>query len=93
MRSDLPTVGIANPDNVASVHGHNAILIAEDTGKHVNNIMWKYAIRPDPVAVFVFVASSSSPLLPFTSSSLCVGRAKSEVSDRRIYRDLRSLFA
>ena len=92
MRSDLPVVGIANPDNVASVHGHNAILIAEDTGKHVNNIMWKYAIRPDPVAVFVFVASSSSPLLPFTSSSL-FGRAKSEVSDRRIYRDLRSLFA
>jgi secreted PhoX family phosphatase len=40
--NECDLAGIANPDNVASVHGHGAILIAEDTSKHVNNIMWKY---------------------------------------------------
>lgn len=33
---------ISNPDNVAAVQGHAALLIAEDTGNHENNIMWKY---------------------------------------------------
>ena len=33
---------ISNPDSVASVHGHAALPIGEDTGNHLNNIMWKY---------------------------------------------------
>lgn len=33
---------VSNPDNVAAVQGHAALLIGEDTGNHKNNIMWKY---------------------------------------------------
>mmetsp|Transcript_107098 Transcript_107098/g.313199 ORF Transcript_107098/g.313199 Transcript_107098/m.313199 type:complete len:675 (+) Transcript_107098:128-2152(+) len=36
------TAGISNPDNVAAIQGHAALLIGEDTGNHLNNIMWKY---------------------------------------------------
>merc|ERR1711988_1732766 len=34
--------GISNPDNVAAMHGHNMLLIGEDTGYHHNNILWLY---------------------------------------------------
>merc|ERR1719409_667838 len=37
--------GISNPDNVASLHGHKMLLIAEDTGNHFNNIMWLYDLE------------------------------------------------
>lgn len=40
--NECNTTFISNPDNVASVQGHNALLIGEDTGNHKNNIMWKY---------------------------------------------------
>jgi len=37
--------GIANPDNVAAMHGHSMLLIGEDTGMHHNNIMWLYDLK------------------------------------------------
>merc|ERR1712226_460871 len=37
--------GVSNPDNVASLHGHKMLLIAEDTGNHFNNIMWLYDLE------------------------------------------------
>jgi len=36
---------IANPDNVASMHGHKMLLIAEDTTYHYNNILWLYDLE------------------------------------------------
>jgi len=37
--------GIANPDNVAAMHGHHKLLIGEDTSMHNNNIMWLYDLQ------------------------------------------------
>lgn len=37
--------GISNPDNVAALHGHKMLLIAEDTRGHYNNIMWLYDLE------------------------------------------------
>eukprot|EP00747_Dinoflagellata_sp_TGD_P003427 gnl/TRDRNA2_/TRDRNA2_108334_c1_seq1.p1 gnl/TRDRNA2_/TRDRNA2_108334_c1~~gnl/TRDRNA2_/TRDRNA2_108334_c1_seq1.p1 ORF type:complete len:223 (-),score=34.48 gnl/TRDRNA2_/TRDRNA2_108334_c1_seq1:110-778(-) len=37
--------GISNPDNVAALHGHKMLLIAEDTSGHYNNIMWLYDLE------------------------------------------------
>jgi hypothetical protein len=34
--------GIANPDNLAAIHGHRALLIGEDSWMRPNNILWKY---------------------------------------------------
>merc|ERR1719409_1619027 len=42
--------GIANPDNVAALHGHKMLLIAEDTGNHHNNIMWLYDLERKKLA-------------------------------------------
>merc|ERR1719231_498906 len=36
---------ISNPDNVAALHGHKMLLIAEDTSGHYNNIMWLYDLE------------------------------------------------
>merc|ERR1712054_305051 len=36
------TLGIANPDNVAFMVGHDKLLIGEDTGYHKNNAVWGY---------------------------------------------------
>ena len=35
---------IANPDNVAYLDGLDVLLIAEDTSKHENNVLWSYNI-------------------------------------------------
>merc|ERR1712087_152564 len=42
--------GISNPDNVASMHGHKMLLIAEDTSNHFNNIMWLYDLEKRELA-------------------------------------------
>jgi secreted PhoX family phosphatase len=36
--------GIANPDNLAFVHGHGLLLVAEDTEKHAHNALWAYDV-------------------------------------------------
>ncbi len=36
--------GIANPDNLAFVHGHGLLLVAEDTDRHVHNALWAYDV-------------------------------------------------
>jgi len=36
------TEGIANPDNIASIHGHASLLIGEDSKYHENNFLWHY---------------------------------------------------
>merc|ERR1719359_1722309 len=41
---------IANPDNVASMHGHKMLLIAEDTTYHYNNILWLYDLEKRELA-------------------------------------------
>jgi hypothetical protein len=39
---DCDIHNIANPDNVAFMHGHDILLIGEDTDKHKNNAVWAY---------------------------------------------------
>jgi secreted PhoX family phosphatase len=41
---------IANPDNVAAMHGHKMLLIAEDTTYHYNNILWLYDLEKRQLA-------------------------------------------
>merc|ERR1711988_1973715 len=41
---------ISNPDNVAALHGHKMLLIAEDTSGHYNNIMWLYDLEKNQLA-------------------------------------------
>eukprot|EP01025_Chloroclados_australasicus_P034245 TRINITY_DN35056_c0_g1_i1.p1 TRINITY_DN35056_c0_g1~~TRINITY_DN35056_c0_g1_i1.p1 ORF type:complete len:678 (+),score=86.99 TRINITY_DN35056_c0_g1_i1:29-2062(+) len=36
---------IANPDNVAAIDGHAGLIIAEDSNKHQNDILWYYDLR------------------------------------------------
>jgi len=42
--------GIANPDNVAMMHGHKMLIIGEDTTYHYNNIMWLYDLEKRELA-------------------------------------------
>jgi len=38
--------GIANPDNVAYISGHDGLLIGEDTGSgHQNDVVWYYDLK------------------------------------------------
>jgi len=37
--------GIANPDNITFIPGTSTLLIGEDTGKHVNNMLWAYDVN------------------------------------------------
>jgi len=36
--------GIANPDNITFIPGTKTLLIGEDTGKHINNMLWAYDV-------------------------------------------------
>eukprot|EP01023_Acetabularia_acetabulum_P065554 TRINITY_DN869_c1_g1_i5.p1 TRINITY_DN869_c1_g1~~TRINITY_DN869_c1_g1_i5.p1 ORF type:complete len:693 (-),score=160.75 TRINITY_DN869_c1_g1_i5:162-2240(-) len=38
---------IANPDNIAAIDGHAGLIIAEDTNKHQNDILWYYDLQED----------------------------------------------
>jgi len=38
------TSHIANPDNVAMIPDYNQLIIGEDTGKHMNNLIWIYEL-------------------------------------------------
>merc|ERR1719401_201776 len=38
---------IANPDNLAAIHGHGALLIGEDSYRKANNVLWKYDLETD----------------------------------------------
>lgn len=37
--------GIAEPDNVTFVPGHNTLIIGEDTGQHQNDVIWAYNVE------------------------------------------------
>eukprot|EP01024_Parvocaulis_polyphysoides_P040029 TRINITY_DN3634_c0_g3_i5.p1 TRINITY_DN3634_c0_g3~~TRINITY_DN3634_c0_g3_i5.p1 ORF type:complete len:676 (-),score=103.96 TRINITY_DN3634_c0_g3_i5:355-2382(-) len=36
---------IANPDNIAAIDGHAGLIIAEDTDRHQNDVLWYYDLR------------------------------------------------
>jgi len=37
--------GIANPDNITYLDGSNLLFIGEDTGNHLNNMIWAYDVE------------------------------------------------
>lgn len=56
--------GISAPDNVASMQGYKAIIIAEDGSGHVNNALWKYNLEEktlERLATVPTYAEISSP--------------------------------
>merc|ERR1719343_1418536 len=58
---------IANPDNLAAVHGHGALLIGEDSYRKANNMLWKYDLETgllqERIASTPLGAEVSSPYL------------------------------
>jgi len=57
--------GIANPDNLAAIHGHMALLIGEDSSRRPNNALWRYDLESgtlqERIATTPLGAEVSSP--------------------------------
>ena len=56
--------GIANPDNLAFVHGHDGLLIAEDSTNHEINFHWFYNTVSKTLTRLASVPYGAQPLPP-----------------------------
>ena len=56
---------ISNPDNVAMMPNSNILAIGEDTGKHVNNIVWAYDVNTGELTRILATPAGAETTAPF----------------------------
>jgi hypothetical protein len=56
---------ISNPDNVAMLPGTDILMIGEDTGNHVNNIVWAYNLKNGTLERVVATPLDAETTSPF----------------------------